>query len=77
MPGRRKATTPDTPDEVLIDRAMDGRLTLNDLNQPERIAVVARLTRRGQSASQIALALGCTHRTVQRLRAQGRQEAAA
>jgi hypothetical protein len=56
------------PDEVAIERAVMGDPP-DDLTATERAAAVAVLAARGLSARGIAERLGCTSRTVQRIRA--------
>lgn len=53
-------------DEVAVEQAMRGRRVA--LTRAERAEVVARMTRRGDSATLIALCTGTTVRTVTRMR---------
>lgn len=66
--GRRTADV----DQVAVDRAAGGDRTVQ-LTPVERGAAVALLDRAGLTATQIALRLACTTRTVQRWRAHHRQ----
>ncbi|MDF2708152.1 MAG: hypothetical protein K0R62_3804 [Nonomuraea muscovyensis] len=63
----RRNYAPATPDEIAVDRAVMGD-TPTRLTPRERTAAVQRLDRRGLSARQIAEHVGCTKRTVHRIR---------
>ena len=72
--GRAAGFYTDPPDEVVIDRAVEGRPPAG-IRPVESRAAVAILSARGLSAAQIADHLGCTTRTVQRHRARNRAAA--
>lgn len=68
---------PDDVDEVLVHRAVQGdRTAARRLNDAERVAVVAQLTRAGVGAAQIGQRLGIASRSVVRHRDRIRQTAA-
>ncbi|MGW6535395.1 helix-turn-helix domain-containing protein [Streptomyces sp. NPDC055051] len=58
---------PVVPDEIAVERAVSGDPPAR-LTPRERAAAVRQLNRRGYSASQIAERVGCTPRTVYRIR---------
>ncbi|MEU2073596.1 helix-turn-helix domain-containing protein [Streptomyces sp. NPDC013489] len=58
---------PVTPDEVAIDRAVMGNPPAR-LTPRERATAIRRLDARGLSARQIAERIGCSQRTVHRVR---------
>ncbi|MEU3426624.1 helix-turn-helix domain-containing protein [Streptomyces gardneri] len=64
---QRSAYPPATPDEIAVDRAVMGEPPAR-LTPRERQAAVQRLDRRGLTARQIAECIGCTPRTVHRIR---------
>ncbi|MFE5895862.1 helix-turn-helix domain-containing protein [Streptomyces sp. NPDC056488] len=64
---RQRSYIPVTPDEVAIDRAVMGDPPTR-LTPRERAAAVHRLDAQGLSARQIAEQVGCTQRTVHRIR---------
>jgi hypothetical protein len=64
------------PDEIAVDRAVGGDQSLR-LAVIERGAAIAKLDRFGLSASEIAVRLGTTQRTVERWRARNRRQAEA
>ncbi|MFC8272336.1 helix-turn-helix domain-containing protein [Streptomyces sp. NPDC057271] len=63
------------PDESAVERAVRGDKPPR-LTPRERLAAVSRLDRRGLSARQVAEHIGCTQRTVHRIRGRVRQTAA-
>lgn len=58
------------PDWHIVDAVITRRKALPDLDATDRCVVVAGLTYRGRSVSEIADHLGCCTRVVKRLRAQ-------
>lgn len=60
-------------DEIAVERAVGGDRSLI-LSVPERSAAIDQLDKLGKSATEIAIRLGCTQRTVQRRRAKRRAE---
>lgn len=61
-------------DEIAVDRAVTGDLNGTVLTLAERRQAVRQLTETGESAAQIAARIGCSERTVDRIRAYLRQE---
>lgn len=57
------------PDPQVVDAVLDGRATLDTLEDDDRAVVVATLSERGESVEQIADRLRCCTRVVKRLRA--------
>lgn len=58
------------PDLAVVDAVLDGRATLDTLDDTDRAVVVAELSERGESVEQIADRLDCCTRVVKRIRAQ-------
>ena len=57
------------PDTAIVDAVLCGRRRLDDLDETDRAVVVAELSNAGESVELIANRLGCTPRTVKRMRA--------
>lgn len=58
-----------SPDEMLTEQVIDGRLRLWDLGSEDASWVVADLSARGYTVNAISEMLGCTMRHVKRMRA--------
>lgn len=72
---RWDADPDDTFDEVTVDRVAGGHILITTLRPHERRTVIARLTDRGLTATEIAEATRLAPRSVERLRAANRTAA--